>query len=669
MLTQAFTKRIAREMNREWLVLALVTAAAAFLRLVALDRLPPGLYHDEAYNGLDALQVLRGHTPIFFEANNGREPLFIYLAAGSVLLFGRSPGALRLVSALAGTLTVPAVYWLGRELYGQRIGLLAAILATTTVWTLSLSRVAFRAVTMPPLQAVTLVLLWRGQSQRRLSCLVWAGIAYGLTFYTYLAARFSPLALLLFIFYILLWHREAFWLRGWAVFGALALVAGAPLGIYLVTHWSSTLERAGQVSIWNASINGNDFWGTLLSHIWRTALGFVYRGDFIPRHNVALRPFFDPLIALAFLAGVYLAARRARRFPAYGLSLIWLGVMLLPTILAEGAPHMLRATGILPVLFFFPALGLAELWRALARGRPGKAGPMLVGGVTLISAILSLNAYLRHVHSEALYYNMEAGATAMAVEINRFIGAGWRGSGLAAGPGAPVTGERQVYLAERLWRDGASVRYLCDTSEALAVLPAPGKQLPDRAGPAQVLLVLWPFEDDQAALALLPSHTMISVHEGARERGDLERESRLLYVAFQSQPPEGVPPKEGAAWDGGIDLAGYRLRAINDRTLEVDLCWRAAKPLDVSYTVFCHAACEGESIGQHDGLPANGYYATDRWRAGDIVEDRHVVSLSAPWDSRTCQVVVGLYRWETMQRLRLLDQSGQVTEETGFALR
>jgi hypothetical protein len=103
--------------------------------------------------------------------------------------------------------------------------------------------------------------------------------------------------------------------------------------------------------------------------------------------------------------------------------------------------------------------------------------------------------------------------------------------------------------------------------------------------------------------------------------------------------------------------------------LEVDLYWRAAKPLDVSYTVFCHAACEGESIGQHDGLPANGYYATDRWRAGDIVEDRHVVSLSAPWDSRSCEVVVGLYRWETMQRLRLLDQSGQVTEETGFALR
>ncbi len=86
-----------------------MTVIAAALRLVALDRWPPGLYHDEAFNGLDALRVLQGDTPIFFTANNGREPLFIYLQALSVALFGRSPGALRLVSAIVGTLTIPTL--------------------------------------------------------------------------------------------------------------------------------------------------------------------------------------------------------------------------------------------------------------------------------------------------------------------------------------------------------------------------------------------------------------------------------------------------------------------------------------------------------------------------------------------------------------------------------
>lgn len=76
-----------------------ITVLAAVLRLVAIDHLPPGLYHDEAFNGLDTLSVLRGQTPIFFPANNGREPLFIYLLAIAVAVLGRTPGALRRLSS------------------------------------------------------------------------------------------------------------------------------------------------------------------------------------------------------------------------------------------------------------------------------------------------------------------------------------------------------------------------------------------------------------------------------------------------------------------------------------------------------------------------------------------------------------------------------------------
>jgi 4-amino-4-deoxy-L-arabinose transferase-like glycosyltransferase len=102
-------------------LIAGVTLLAAVLRFPLLGRLPPGLYRDEAINGLDALGVLEGVWPIFFTANNGREPLFIYLVAASVGLFGRTALAVRLVSAVLGTLTVPATYLLGRALFGRRV--------------------------------------------------------------------------------------------------------------------------------------------------------------------------------------------------------------------------------------------------------------------------------------------------------------------------------------------------------------------------------------------------------------------------------------------------------------------------------------------------------------------------------------------------------------------
>ena len=68
------------------LVILLVGAA---LRVAGLNQLPPGLYHDEAFSGLDAISILRGAgLPIFFEGNGGREPFFIYLHALSIFLFG-----------------------------------------------------------------------------------------------------------------------------------------------------------------------------------------------------------------------------------------------------------------------------------------------------------------------------------------------------------------------------------------------------------------------------------------------------------------------------------------------------------------------------------------------------------------------------------------------------
>ena len=360
MVVKPIKSRMWSRPSQEWVLLAAMVVVAAFLRFAALDTLPPGLYHDEAYNGLDALGVLRGQTPLFFEANNGREPLFIYLEALGVALLGRSPGALRIVSAMVGALTIPAFYWLAREMFGRRVATYTAILALTTVWTLNLSRVAFRVVTLPPITAVALALLWRGLTQRRLGRMVLAGAIYGLTFYTYLAARFSIVALAVFIAYCAIWRREQLWLRGWLCFAAAALVIATPLGVYFLAHWDAMMARAGQVSVFSEAINHGDSWGTLLRHAGRVARGFFYRGDFIPRHNVPLRPVFDPLIGLAFLAGIGLALYWMWRDASYGLTLIWFSVMLLPTVLAEDAPHMLRGSGVLPTLFILPALGLAE---------------------------------------------------------------------------------------------------------------------------------------------------------------------------------------------------------------------------------------------------------------------------------------------------------------------
>ncbi|MBC7261251.1 MAG: glycosyltransferase family 39 protein, partial [Chloroflexi bacterium] len=350
-------QRIQRWFSSQWFLLFTATALAALLRLYALNRLPPGLYHDEAYNGLDALSVIQGARPIFFEANNGREPLFIYLVALSVSFLGRSPLAIRLVGAILGILTVPAAYLMVRELLGQREALFTASVTAITFWHLNLSRVGFRAVSLPLLAALFLWLLACSLHRRRWRYFVLCGFCLGLSLYTYLAARFLPLFLVCFTLYLILRRQRVDW-RGLFLLCMVAFVTAFPLLLYAFRHWGTFLTRSAQVSIFNPLINHGDLMGTLLRHLGKTFAMFNWRGDFIPRHNMPYRPVFDLPMGVLFLLGLVISLRRAQQQQEYALLLIYCLTMLVPTILAEDAPHFLRAVGVLPALFVFPAIGL-----------------------------------------------------------------------------------------------------------------------------------------------------------------------------------------------------------------------------------------------------------------------------------------------------------------------
>ncbi|MCB0227654.1 MAG: glycosyltransferase family 39 protein, partial [Anaerolineae bacterium] len=193
-------------------VLAGVMLLAAALRLWQLDVLPPGLFFDEAYNGFDARQVLEGVSrPLFFAANNGREPLFIYLQALSIALLGPTPFALRVVSAMVGILTIPIMYFCAYTVLrttpsspqgDRRAGWLALVAAAglaVSYWHVSLSRVGFRAILLIPVSALAIAFFWRAWTEGRTRDYVLAGIALALALYTYIAARLLPFVVAAFV--------------------------------------------------------------------------------------------------------------------------------------------------------------------------------------------------------------------------------------------------------------------------------------------------------------------------------------------------------------------------------------------------------------------------------------------------------------------------------------
>ena len=643
-----------------WGMVAVLLAATA-LRLVAFGQIPPGLYHDEAYHGLDALQILNGDLSLYFPANNGREPLFIYLIAASVGLLGQSPFALRLPSFFIGLLTVAATAAMGRALFSRRVGLLAAAVLAATLWHVHLSRVGFRAVLLSLFIALTIWQVALGSKETRFFCkqsdknLVsrpprhWfaAGIFYGLSFYTYTASRFTPVALAVFGLYALVAHKWARDKRSWRAIGwagLAALVTLSPLALYTLGHPDVVLGRPGQVSILNPAINHGDLWGTVWSHTLRTLEMFFVRGDRIWRHNLPWRPVFDPALGAAFLLGALVALRRARRDTAAGFILIWTAVMSLPTLLAEDAPHFLRAVGLLPVVALLPALGLEQVSKWVL-----PTPYFLLPTLLLFSLTTTAWTYFGDYARDPMTgYWFEDGAVALAGQVNKFLGVGWDGERMLHG--APAI--RQVYLAPRLWDDWPP--------QMGFLLAAPDKVIIGREGESPdvpVAVFTWPYEDWRWAWSLLPTPAEIIVEEGPLSQGDRDTEPYTTYLAFFAAPPDTTAPAI-ARFSGGVELLGVEVKPVSEERVRVRLRWRATAPLDTDYTIFFHYLRDGENLAQADSQPAGGHYPTRRWRSGDVINDDHYVDgVGQPLPGHDT-LLFGFWQPESGVKLYLLDEAG-----------
>ncbi|HRQ36475.1 MAG TPA: glycosyltransferase family 39 protein [Chloroflexota bacterium] len=624
-----------------------MVCVAAALRLWQLGTIPPGLYRDEAFNGLDALRVLDGELAVFFTANNGREPLYIYLTTFFVALMGRSVTAVRLGAALVGVLTVLPVFLLAREWFGWRVGLFAAWLWAVTLWPVHLSHIGLRIILLP---ACLALIFWLGTlAYRRQQWWLWlaAGLVYGLTFYTYLAVRFTPL-LLLGVGLFMLWRRgrERLWSGAFWFVGGTA-VALLPLALFYATHLEMLLGRSGQVSIFNPDINGGDPWGLLLRQIALSFGLFIWRGDTILRHNPAGRPLFDPLMAIPFLIGLAWCVRRWRQ-PAVAVTLLWVAVMLGVTILAEDAPHFLRAAGILPAALFIPALGLNWLWEwpklpAIIR----QLGVVVLLASSLWLTVRDYTAYGRDPQTALLF---ESAAVEMAAQLN-----------------AEEVGTA-VYLDSWFWDESAqkgwpSLPFLADLDGVTFFRPEFG--LPPAAPGQPVSLYTWQFGDLSFVPRQITPPVLVTVHIGELARGDLEETAYPLYARYHARPlaadPAAIWP-EAVNFDNQLWLRRGAAIFHDSQTVQVDLYWEGQTAVAPHLTVFVQLVGPDGVLAQVDAPPGGSEgpvrpWQADWWRPGVVLHERRTLQLPQPYDPASQRLIVGLYDPVTAVRLPVLDEN------------
>ena len=349
----------------EMILLVAILLIAAFFRLYRLEAAPPGLQHDEVFHGHDASVVLQGAHRIYFESNAGNEPLFVYLVAGTIALFGTNYLGIRLAAVLCGLVTIIFTYLLARKAFGYRVALLTSAGLAVSFWPVFMSRVGLRAASLPPMAAATAYFFWAGLRQPPVGRWWWvqfalAGVFLGGTLYTYPASRMIPLIFLVFVLYLTLFNRPLLierW-KGILLCFVLAALVSVPIGVYLWTHPQADV-RVQQLSQPLSLLAQGDP-SLVIKFTLDTLKMFTFRGDPVWRYNLAGRPVFEPLSGALFYFGLALALLRWRR-PQYAFLLLWLPLALVPSMITDCAPSFLRASGALPVVFIFPALTIEAI--------------------------------------------------------------------------------------------------------------------------------------------------------------------------------------------------------------------------------------------------------------------------------------------------------------------
>ena len=357
----------------EWAVMGVLLVLALLFRLPNLNDAPPGLWFDEAMNGVVAREILQpGAAKVTFIGQfTQMGSLYFYFLGWVTQLFG--PGdiwPLRLLPALAGSLIAPLLYIIGSRLFGWRVGLAAGVFVAVSVWNVTMSRFGVASIPTIALDIGVYACLVQGLRTGRLGYYAGGGVLLGLALQMYYPSQLVPVVLALVFAHLLVTGRmKAFRAvrAGAVVFIAVAVLAALPVLTFAAQQPGVYTERAGNVSIFGpgGSDNKPDALGiSAKAH----ALMFTFKGDRNPRHNVPDgSPMLEWPVSALFVVGLGACLLRSRRWQ-YFFPVVWLLVAASGGVFSAlfEAPQGHRTMENSVVSALLAGILVGELWALLA---------------------------------------------------------------------------------------------------------------------------------------------------------------------------------------------------------------------------------------------------------------------------------------------------------------
>jgi hypothetical protein len=470
------------ELPRRTRLLALlaVGATAAFFRFYRMA--PPGLWGDDAINGLLAFEILDGgiSSPYQLVAHSASRfhALANYPIAAAFWVFGPGLATLRLPGVLLSLLSVPLLYATLVPLFGARAALIAGFFFATSPMQLSHGKILIQGITGAFLHLLGMCLVVRACTGSRRWLLAAAGLPLGLSLCTYHATKVGALIAVAYLLYTLVHRREdRLGLALWGAAGLLVMTAtAAPGWLPYADDPGALTGRISGTSILTTIRDRDSLW-PLWDSFGRSLTIFHYQQGPVQYHwfGIGTDPAVNAVVAFLAVHGFVESLRRWRE-PRHFLLLAWFAVGMAPGILSSEAPRVYRVLLAAPPVFLWAALPVGHLLASAARVPPGGRSPQpdqvsrpgrraaraLATLVLLAVPVIDFNDYFYRVYTHRDYHWMHASRMVHMAQTLRDLGPDWTGYLLAAS----FDSEHETFrFLKRIW--GLRMRDVASLSDIL----------------------------------------------------------------------------------------------------------------------------------------------------------------------------------------------------------
>ncbi len=360
--------------RRDWILVGVLAAVALAARLIQLDQVPYTVSGDEGSVGLMAWDYETSVRNNYFIMGWFSFPALQFWPASLMQeIFGRSVLAMRIPSAIGGALSVLAVYWSARLMFGRLTGVIAALFLAFFHYHLLFSRIALTNVWDGFFLMLMIVSLWSAWQENRRLAFLSAGLAIGLGQFFYTTAHLLPAYALLWLLILYKSRPKTGRLPGIACAILVTAVVVLPLALFYFQNPNELSAPLNRVSIlkgdWirdTSLTTGDSVFMIFAKQFWQTIQGFTASpilGVYSPG-----RPMLLVLPATLFIAGLILTLLRIKQ-PQYNILLIALVGPVLASTFSVGPPNAQRLLLAAPIVAIVIALPLQEIHQQINAAR------------------------------------------------------------------------------------------------------------------------------------------------------------------------------------------------------------------------------------------------------------------------------------------------------------